>query len=170
MVVIFDLDQTLIDSRAAEDLRRTRRWAEVYRLVPFMPPYGGIEGLLQWLSDAEIPIGIVTSSPSTYCSRVVAHWGWRMDVTVCYHDTARRKPHPDPILLALGRLNAGKEECASVGDEPRDIVASRAAGVFSVGASCGCKDLAALRAANPDAETAVPSDLQHLLKARLGLT
>ena len=38
MGIIFDLDQTLINSLPALELKRQRRWADVYPLIPILRP------------------------------------------------------------------------------------------------------------------------------------
>lgn len=97
MSVIFDLDQTLIDSSCALELRRQRRWSEVYNLIPEFKVYDGLNNLIKKLLKNKIPVCIVTSSPSSYCNRVIKYFGWEGILTVCYHDTKNHKPHPDPI-------------------------------------------------------------------------
>ena len=52
---------------------------------------------------------------------------------VCGGETAQRKPHPEPLLVALERLASPPAEAAYVGDSPEDIEMARAAGVFAVG-------------------------------------
>jgi pyrophosphatase PpaX len=52
-------------------------------------------------------------------------------------DTARHKPDPEPILLALERLGAEPGDAAYVGDSPFDIGAARAAGVHAIGVTWG---------------------------------
>jgi pyrophosphatase PpaX len=59
------------------------------------------------------------------------------DVSVATGDTERHKPHPDPILLALERLQAPPEDAAYVGDSPFDVQAAKAAGVFAVAVTWG---------------------------------
>ena len=59
------------------------------------------------------------------------------DTVVSAEDTERLKPNPDPILLALDRLEADTADAAYVGDSPFDIQAAKAAGVFSVGVTWG---------------------------------
>jgi len=58
-------------------------------------------------------------------------------VVVGAEETARHKPHPDPILEALQRLGAHPEESAYVGDSPFDVQAAKAAGVRAVAVTWG---------------------------------
>ncbi|MBN8626025.1 MAG: HAD family hydrolase [Planctomycetes bacterium] len=143
------MDQTLIDSTAAESLRRARNWAQVYPLIPTLPAYEGVPLLIGTLVDAKIPVGIVTTSPSPYCSRVIAHHKWGIEKTVCYHDTPRRKPYPDPILKGIELLGVVADHVWCVGDDPKDIVAAHAAKAPSIGVTWGCTDRTALVAARP---------------------
>jgi HAD superfamily hydrolase (TIGR01509 family) len=148
--VLFDLDQTLIDSRTAEALRKQRNWPRVYSLIPGFVVYDGIAKLLAMLADRNIPLGIVTSSPGSYCGRVIEHHGFQITKTVCYHDTTRKKPHPDPILKGIEMLGLPSDQVWAVGDDPRDVEAAKAAGAHTVAVSWGCADFKALLDANAD--------------------
>jgi pyrophosphatase PpaX len=52
-------------------------------------------------------------------------------------ETARHKPDPEPLLLALERLGATAPNAAYVGDSPFDMQAARAAGLYAIGVSWG---------------------------------
>lgn len=119
-------------------------------MIPKFVPYQGISELLIALNERSIPICIATSSPSSYCDRVVKHFGWDVDCYVCYHDTKRHKPQPEPILLALEKLGVNKDFAISIGDHEKDILASKRAGVFSIGACWGCENQEPLLESKPD--------------------
>lgn len=163
MAVIFDLDLTLVDSRCVEPLRRARRWRDVYARISECMPYPGIPALLQELTVHQIPIAVVTSSPRPYCERILEYHGWNVTATVCFHDTKWRKPHPEPIREGLRRLGVQADHAISVGDDPRDIVASRAAGVKAVAALWDADDPAALRRTEPDVLCHTVVDLRKAL-------
>lgn len=166
MAIIFDLDQTLIDSRTAEKYRKARQWSSVYRMIPQFKPYEGIDELFTWLHTTHIPIVIVTSSPKPYYQRVVACFQWRVDYEVCYHDTLQHKPHPEPILKALKILNCVPSEVVSVGDHAKDILASRQAGVFSVAGLWGTENRHSLLSARPDHACQTVNELHTFLTER----
>jgi HAD superfamily hydrolase (TIGR01509 family) len=161
--VILDLDQTLVDSQRLEPLRRRRRWREVYSRIPTLSPFKGVPELLSDLHDDEILTAVVTSSPSSYCHRVLDHFGWQFDVTVCYHDTQEHKPDPEPIRLALDRLDVVSGDAISVGDAARDTLAARAAGVSTVGAFWGTMERTELRLSNPCFSCETVRDLRRVL-------
>jgi phosphoglycolate phosphatase-like HAD superfamily hydrolase len=169
MGVLIDLDLTLIDSRVAEPMRKARRWPAVYEMIPEFTPYEGISDLMAELIAKEVAICVVTSSPKPYCERVVKHFKWEGIEMVCYHDTARRKPYPDPIQLGLRKLGVRRVEAISIGDDPRDTAAAKAAGVFSIGALWGALDRAALIESRPDALCKTVAELRNIVFTRLSL-
>jgi pyrophosphatase PpaX len=73
-----------------------------------------------------------------------------IDSAVFLEDTQLHKPHPDPILTALHRLNQAAHSAAYVGDSRHDIVAARAAGVRSVAALWGPTPRGELEGERPD--------------------
>ncbi|KAF5294502.1 hypothetical protein FQA39_LY19342 [Lamprigera yunnana] len=53
-------------------------------------------------------------------------------------DTTRNaKPHPEPLLEAARRIGVAPEDCVYVGDDERDIIAGKAAGMHTVAAVYG---------------------------------
>lgn len=148
--LIFDLDQTLIDSQCIEHLRRSRSWQAVYREIPNIKAYDGVDDLLSIAREKHIELAIVSSSPGSYVQRVINHFHWAFDATVCYHDTARHKPFPDPFLKAANCLEVEASFCWAIGDDSKDIDAARAAGMYSVGALWGSINKQSLIGARPD--------------------
>ena len=133
MGVIFDLDQTIIDSSIASEERRNRNWRAVYNMIPEMQPYQGVVRLINKLVSDGVKVAIVTSSPRPYCEKVLDFLGITGVVTVCYHDTQRHKPDPEPLLLAIERMGnqEGKQICV-IGDEENDIIAAKAINTINV--------------------------------------
>jgi len=148
--LILDLDQTLVDSQYIEHLRRSRQWSSVYQKIPTILAYEGVDEILSLTKDKGIKISIVSSSPSYYANRVIRHFGWDFDATVCYHDTTSHKPHPAPFIEAARRLKIAEADCWAVGDHPNDIIAAKNAGMYSVGALWGSLDKVVLKREKPD--------------------
>ncbi|WP_417391992.1 HAD family hydrolase [Gimesia sp.] len=161
--IIFDLDQTLVDSSIAEELRASRRWPEVYKLIPQMLVYPGVLEILAMLTDREVPLAVVTSSPKPYCSKVLEHHKISIVNKVCFHDTKRRKPFPDPILKAIDDLGVPTNTIWSIGDLPKDIEASKAASVSTVGVTWGLTDPTELIESDPDHLFDTVAELHHFL-------
>jgi HAD superfamily hydrolase (TIGR01549 family) len=69
---------------------------------------------------------------------------------VCGGDTQRRKPHPEPLLVALERMGLRAEEVAYVGDSPEDVEMAQGASVFAIGIPGAFPNREALVASRPD--------------------
>lgn len=74
--------------------------------------------------------------------------------------TPYSKPHPEPLLEAARQLGVAPGQCVYVGDDERDIVAGKAAGMSTVAACYGyLGDKAEVSAWGADAQIGAPLDL-----------
>lgn len=162
--LIFDLDQTLIDTSSAEQYRNSRQWAQVYPIIPNFTIYEGLIDLFKYLTDNDYRICIVTTSPSTYCQKVLDHWSIPYNYKVCYHDVTNKKPHPEAFLKALAYLESNPNEALSFGDRAIDIQASKAAGIPSVACLWGTAESQLLTAAKADYVIKTPAEALTILK------
>lgn len=150
MGVIFDLDNTLIDTSCTLELRSQRRWDEVYGMIPNLLPYEGINELLGKLNKNNIPICIVTSSPKSFCKSIIKQFRWENMRTVCYGDTRHHKPHPQPILKGVRLIGEEPQKVIAVGDRPKDIIAAKDAGTISIATLWGGSDKDEFMETEPD--------------------
>lgn len=164
MGIIFDLDQTLIDSSIAAVYRDNREWQKVYSLIPKFRVYPKINELISWLNYSRVVTCVVTNTPRSYCIRVIDHFSWTFCGTVCYHDTKNHKPHPEPIFKGIELLKNCTSNIISVGDQAKDIIASKRAGIVSVAATWGTDDLEALLKVKPDIVCQSVDELFNLIK------
>jgi len=165
--LIFDLDQTLIDSKNIELFRRNRQWHIVYEKIPTISCYKGINEVLSYTKKKDIKLAIVSSSPSSYVSRVTQHFKWSFDAIVCYHDTTLHKPHPAPFLEALDRLMVPHKDCWAIGDDQKDIIAAKAASIFTVAALWGSQDKESLLNSKSDIICETVESLYDVIKMNL---
>jgi len=149
-MVIFDFDQTLVDTSSLLSLRRERNWSEVNRRMRELDPYLGVSELLGELHSFEQSLAIVTTSPSMVVEKFVGLHGWPIDLVVGYHQVSRRKPDPQGLLVALERCDADATTSFHVGDRPEDTEASRRGGLVAIGAGWGCEDIGLLEESAPD--------------------
>jgi HAD superfamily hydrolase (TIGR01509 family) len=68
---------------------------------------------------------------------------------VCSGDTLRKKPHPEPLRLALRQMELEPASCVYVGDSPQDVEMARSAGVLAIGVLGPFPTERRLRAARP---------------------
>ncbi len=69
---------------------------------------------------------------------------------VCSGDTLRKKPHPEPLRLALRQMEMKAACCVYVGDAPQDVEMARSAGVLAIGVLGPFPTEKRLRAARPE--------------------
>ncbi len=101
--------------------------------------FEGVAELLQALEQGGSRWGIVTNKPEYLARLILPQLGWeqRCAVLIGGDTLAERKPHPLPLLEAACRLDTAPGACVYVGDDERDILAARAAGMPSVAALWG---------------------------------
>jgi len=102
-------------------------------------PFPGIEDMLAALEADGCTWGIVTNKPEYLARKLMPLLGWetRCAVLVGGDTLSARKPDPLPLLHAARELGFEASATAYVGDDERDIVAARAAGMPSVVALWG---------------------------------
>jgi pyrophosphatase PpaX len=126
----------------------------------------GIDGVLERLKDEGRRLGIVTAKRLVTVDLAfnVVPLRHLFDTVVGGDETERHKPDPEPLLLALERLEARPQEAAYVGDAPFDVQAAKAAGIYSVAVTWGgIHDRAKLEHEDPDAIVDTPEDLYGVL-------
>ena len=69
---------------------------------------------------------------------------------VCSGDTLRKKPHPEPLRLALQQLQLEARSCVYVGDAPQDVEMAQRARVLAIGVLGPFPTEKRLRAARPE--------------------
>lgn len=101
--------------------------------------FDGVDTLLSALEAAGTVWGIVTNKPEYLARDILPQLGWetRCAVLIGGDTLAEKKPHPLPLQVAAERIGVPAGECMYVGDDERDIVAARAAGMPSVAALWG---------------------------------
>lgn len=150
MLFIFDLDQTLVDSKIALSLRSQRNWNAVYNTIPQMKLYPYIRETLDYIASKNHNISIVTTSPGSYASKVLSFFEIKPSSLIAYHDVTRRKPHPESMIKAISKANVLANESISFGDRKIDIEASKQAGIKSCACFWDTTEAEDLRASNPD--------------------
>lgn len=101
--------------------------------------FPGITGLLDALHDHGYTWGIVTNKVEYLALPLVAHLGLqqRCAITVGGDTTPYAKPHPAPLLYAAEKTGFQPHDAIYIGDDHRDIIAGRAAGMATVVAAYG---------------------------------
>jgi 2-phosphoglycolate phosphatase len=107
--------------------------------------FDGMDDLLKIMEEANLPWGIVTNKSERFTNPLTKLMGLRERAvsTVSGDTTPHAKPHPEPILHAARIANIDPTKSIYVGDDIRDVIAGKAAGMLTVAAAygyCGCKE------------------------------
>lgn len=98
-------------------------------------PFPGVAEGLRALTARQVPIALATSCQAPETELLLDRTGLLpyLPVRVTAEMVARRKPHPDPFLLAMQLLGSRPGETLAVEDSPTGIAAARAAGCTVLG-------------------------------------
>jgi phosphoglycolate phosphatase len=101
--------------------------------------FDGLDTLLRELEAGRIPWGVVTNKPAWLTEPLLRQLNlFHRCACVISGDTLqKRKPYPDPLLLACKLMRKPPEECVYIGDDERDVVAGNAAGMHTLIAGYG---------------------------------
>jgi 2-phosphoglycolate phosphatase len=128
-----------------------------------LPLYPGVADTLPLLSERRI--GTMTTRRRDGARRMleVAGLSGHFRAIVGGDEVEHPKPAPDLPRHGARALGVAPEDCVVVGDSPVDILAGRAARMWTVAATYGYGDRRALRDAKPHAEIATFADLPDVL-------
>lgn len=118
------------------------------------------------LKKNQLKMAIVTSRKKENALSYLTHFELLsyFDEIIGPEDTKKHKPHPEPILLALEKLNVLATEALMVGDSPFDLQAANSAKVKSIGVSYTALPLERLYESKPTYMIDNLSELLPLIK------
>ncbi|OLC90167.1 MAG: hypothetical protein DMG35_20525 [Acidobacteria bacterium] len=111
-------------------------------------------------------LGLVTSGDGDRVRRQLREFGLTrlFSARVCSGDTLRKKPHPEPLRLAMQQMELEPACCAYIGDAPQDVDMARRAGVLAIGVLGPFPTERRLRAARPEFLIGSLKELPAVLK------
>jgi N-acetyl-D-muramate 6-phosphate phosphatase len=127
--------------------------------------FAGVAEMLAQLAQRATPWGVVTNKAARFTeplTRAMPLFASAQAI-VSGDTTPHAKPHPEPLLEAARRLGVDPTKCVYVGDDERDIVAGRAAGMATVAATYGYLGATDTARWGADAEINSPLALLQLL-------
>ncbi|PTT91174.1 phosphoglycolate phosphatase [Pelomonas sp. HMWF004] len=128
-------------------------------------PFAGIGATLSELTSLGLSWGIVTNKAERFALPLASALQLHAAVVVGGDTTGHTKPHPAPLLEAARRLGVEPAACLYVGDDERDVVAGRAAGMKTASAAWGyLGPLADPRGWRADLDLESPADLLKALR------
>lgn len=129
--------------------------------------FPGVPELLGTLKENGYDWGIVTNKMEYLALPIVEHLGLHTEcvVTVGGDTTGHSKPHPAPLLHAAKQAGADPSHCIYVGDDERDIVAGKAAGMHTVAAAYGYCQISQVNAWQADAIAHSPAEIWPIIQS-----
>ena len=128
--------------------------------------YDGVDEMLSQLSEAAIPMAVLSNKPHAFVLRFVERY-FSEGVFSLVHGQRQgvaRKPDPTAALDIARQLRSDPEAIFFVGDTPIDIHTGRAAGMKTAAVSWGFRSSSELIKEQPDFLINHPSELfQHVL-------
>jgi len=128
--------------------------------------FDGIPELLVKIRARKLPWGIVTNKGKRFTEPLLRHLAVD-NLAACVvsgDSTPHIKPHPEPLLLAASLLKLPPADCIYIGDDLRDVQATRAAGMRVVVAGWGyLGEGGDPRAWGADAVAALPREVLNFL-------
>ena len=122
-IVIFDLDDTLVITKALKELREKRQWGLVKNNIhkTYM-----LEKMKKWhegFIKRNYKIVVVTNSPKSYAEQVLKYHDLKYDLIIGYHDTKLHKPSCEPYKKALDNFS-NYDKIIIIGNEIKDMIAA----------------------------------------------
>jgi phosphoglycolate phosphatase len=101
--------------------------------------FEGIPELIAQLRSLGLPWGVVTNKSMRFTRPLTQGMSLFQSAAVVVggDSTPHAKPHPAPLLEAARQLSLEPGHCVYVGDDERDVMAGRAAGMGTVAATYG---------------------------------
>ena len=137
------------------------------RLVKDTYAFEGVSELIARICSSGLKWGVVTNKAARFTIPLTGAMPlFTTAQTIISGDTtSHAKPHPAPLLEAARQLDLSPHCCVYVGDDERDIMAGRAAGMPTVAAAYGyLGKISDTKSWNADFTIIKPLELLNLLK------
>lgn len=128
-LIILDLDDTLLDTKALEPLRRAGKWQEIRNHLKSCSPHHDVLGLLNTARSSGIKIAIFTNAPSNYVKTLLTYFDISVDMVIAYHDIQEHKPSAQGVYKILDHFAVSNKEALYLGDNELDRGSAINAGV-----------------------------------------
>lgn len=127
------------DDAGYEDLRQEFFGEYEASLAEHTRVFDEVEDLLTALLDAGLRWGVVTNKSERFTHPLTRSMALfeTAETVICGDTTPHAKPHPAPLLEAARQMRIAAGACIYVGDDLRDILAGRSAGMGTVAALYG---------------------------------
>lgn len=156
-----------IDESLTEELILEYRALNIEMHDQMVVEYDGVSETLRLLKARGVKMAIVSTKKHDIIQRGLKFMGIEdiFEIVIALDDVINPKPDPEPILLALERLNATPQEALMIGDNSHDIEGGQNAFVRTAGVSWTAKGEAYLATFKPTYMLKHISDLLEIVES-----
>lgn len=146
----------------AEEMIRTYRIHNAQHHEAYVKLFPNVKETLEVLREKGFELGVVTAKMREGVKQGMEITGIEsyFDTIVTIDDVENPKPHPEPVIKALNKLNAEADTAIMIGDNYHDIIAGNKAGTKTAGVSWSLRGKEYLKQFNP---TYMLEDMSDLL-------
>lgn len=130
--------------------------------------FEGVKQLIDSLVDRGLAWGVVTNKSMRFAAPLTKQMPLFASARAVIggDSTPFAKPHPEPLLEAARQVGVKPIECVYVGDDVRDVLAGKAAGMGTVAATYGYLGTTDVKDWGADSHIQAPLELLPLLRFR----
>ncbi|WP_252504078.1 pyrophosphatase PpaX [Sporosarcina sp. Marseille-Q4943] len=141
-----------IDPTKSEELINEYRTWNLANHDAFASEFDGVSDTLVQLKNAGFKMAIVSTKRNDMIMKGLKLMpaGNVFDTIIGLDAVKHPKPHPEPLLLAMERLNSTPQETLMIGDNIHDILGGKNAGVRTAGVAWSAKGENFIREQEPD--------------------
>lgn len=156
------------DEEKADELINVYREHNLRTHDEMVLEYPNVKEVLKGFYEMGISQGIVTTKVRDTTMKGLKLFGLDefMSSIVTYEDTELHKPNPEPILLAMKKLNADPKTTLMIGDTQYDIKAAQNAGIDVVGVGWSIKGKDFIKKLNPNYVIDDMLELQAIVRGK----
>ncbi|MFC4404919.1 pyrophosphatase PpaX [Gracilibacillus xinjiangensis] len=156
-----------VNPNSVEEAMATYREHNYANHEKYVKAYPTVVDTMNKLKDAGYKLGIVTTKLSDTAKLGLEITGMAniFEVLIGLDDVENAKPHPEPILTAIEKLQANPMTTLMVGDNYHDIEAGHNAGVQTAGVAWTIKGREILESHHPTYMLEQMSDLLQIVGA-----
>lgn len=157
-----------IDPALTETLTASYHKWNLEKHDQMVAPFDGVVETLRQLKNEGYKLAIVSTKRREMIERglQLMECETLFDTIVGFDDVTYTKPDPEPIQIALQRIDANKEDALMIGDNFHDIVGGQRAGVDTAAVAWSIKGEAFLATYNPTYMLHHMSELLDIAKGK----
>lgn len=142
---------TKLNPEKAEEMVQTYRAHNLLKHDEMVRLFPNVKETLDILQNNGVKMGIVSAKMRSGVLQGLELTQIKdyFDTIITFDDITNPKPHPEPVLIGMDKLNSLKENTVMVGDNFHDIVSGNEAGVDTIAVSWTSKGIDYLQQYHP---------------------